>query len=157
MKKLVDTNIFLEILLDQPARPKCEAFLDNNEDAAGISDFSLHSLGVLLFRKNRAELFRRFVSDILPELSVLTLSNPGKKKADLELTSYQGALKGSGSGLVLLSGNLDGSKLWKALTHSEEPFMPPNRPKLDDKDLEKFKKWILGGLLETASGKAVPA
>src|SRR5438094_8562687 len=77
MKKLVDTNIFLEILLDQPARPKCEAFLDNNEDAAGISDFSLHSLGVLLFRKNRAELFRRFVSDTLPELSVLTLSNPG--------------------------------------------------------------------------------
>src|SRR6266566_560753 len=93
---------------------------------------------------------------ILPlvEANCSKCHNADKKKADLELTSYQGALKGSGSGLVLLSGNLDGSKLWKALTHSEEPFMPPNRPKLDDKDLEKFKKWILGGLLETASGKA---
>src|SRR2546425_8429628 len=76
--------------------------------------------------------------------------NADKKKADLELTSYQGALKGSGSGVVLVSGNLDGSKLWKALTHAEEPFMPPNRPKLDDKDLETIKKWIVGGLLENA-------
>jgi hypothetical protein len=64
-------------------------------------------------------------------------------------------LKGSGSGVVLVSGSPDGSKLWKALTHSEEPFMPPNRPKLDDKDLQLFRKWIAGGLIETSGGKAV--
>src|SRR5438445_13716004 len=72
--------------------------------------------------------------------------NADKKKADLELTSYQGILKGSGSGPVVLSGSADGSKLWKALTHSEEPYMPPNRAKLDDKELDLFKKWIAGGL-----------
>ena len=58
---------------------------------------------------------------------------------------------------MLVSGNLDGSKLWKAITHAEEPTMPPNRPKLADKELEVFKKWILGGLLETAGGKAIAA
>jgi hypothetical protein len=58
---------------------------------------------------------------------------------------------------VLLPGNPDGSKLWKALTHAEEPFMPPNRPKLADKELDLFKKWIAGGLLETAGGKAIAA
>src|SRR5438067_13556864 len=96
---------------------------------------------------------------ILPfvEANCSKCHNADKKKADLELTSYQGALKGSGSGVVLASGNLDGSKLWKALNHAEEPFMPPNRPKLEEKDLAIFKKWILGGLLETSTGKALPA
>jgi Planctomycete cytochrome C/WD domain, G-beta repeat len=83
--------------------------------------------------------------------------NADKKKADLDLTSYQGALQGSGSGPVLVSGNPDGSKLWKAITHAEEPNMPPNRGRLSDKDLAVFRQWIAGGLLETANGKAVAA
>jgi hypothetical protein len=33
--------------------------------------------------------------------------------------------------------------------------MPPNRPKLSEKELEVFKQWITGGLLETAGGQAV--
>src|SRR5258706_5326248 len=89
---------------------------------------------------------------ILPfvEANCSKCHNADKKKADLELTSYQGTLKGSGSGPVVVSGNLEGSRLWIALTHAEEPFMPPNRPKLADKDLELVKKWIAGGLLQTA-------
>jgi len=100
-----------------------------------------------------------YQDQILPmiEANCSKCHNSDKKKADLELTSYQGALKGSGSGPVVVSGNLDGSKLWKALTHAEEPFMPPNRPKLEEKELEKFKKWIVGGLLENTGSKAVPA
>src|SRR4051812_38751657 len=100
-----------------------------------------------------------YQDQILPliEANCSKCHNADKKKADLELTSYQGVLRGSGSGPVVLSGNVDGSKLWKALTHSEEPYMPPNRPRLDDKDLDMFKKWILGGLLENAGGKAVAA
>ena len=100
-----------------------------------------------------------FTDHILPvvEANCSKCHNPDKKKADLDLTSFQGALKGSGSGAVVVSGNLDGSKLWKALTHAEEPYMPPNRPKLADKELEVFKKWIIGGLLESAGGKPVAA
>ena len=100
-----------------------------------------------------------YQDNILPlvEANCSKCHNADKKKADLELTSYQGALKGSGSGAVLVSGNLDGSKLWRAIMHAEEPEMPPNRPKLADKELEVFKKWILGGLLETAGGKAIAA
>src|SRR6266567_4513263 len=100
-----------------------------------------------------------YVDNVLPliQANCAKCHNEDKKKADLDLTSYQGALKGSGTGAVLVSGNLDGSKLWKAITHAEEPNMPPNRPKLDDKDLDLFKKWIHGGLLENAGGKAVAA
>src|SRR5262252_4748917 len=100
-----------------------------------------------------------YQDNILPlvEANCSKCHNADKKKADLDLTSYQGALKGSGSGVVLVSGNLDGYKLWKAVTHAEEPNMPPNRPKLDDKDLDLFKKWIQGGLLESATGKPIAA
>ncbi len=96
---------------------------------------------------------------ILPliEANCSKCHNADKKKADLDLTSYQGALQGSGSGPVVVSGNPDSSKLWKAITHAEEPNMPPNRPKLPEKELTIFKQWIAGGLLESASGKAVPA
>ena len=34
MKYLVDTNIFLEILLNQGGRKKCEAFLQGEKGAA---------------------------------------------------------------------------------------------------------------------------
>lgn len=100
-----------------------------------------------------------YSDQILPlvEANCAKCHNSDKKKADLDLTSYQSALKGSGSGVIVVSGNPDGSKLWKALTHAEEPFMPPNRPKLADKELDLFKKWIAGGLLETANGQTVAA
>jgi hypothetical protein len=100
-----------------------------------------------------------YQDQILPliEANCSKCHNGDKKKADLDLTSYAGALKGSGSGVVVASGNLDGSKLWKAVTHAEEPFMPPNRPALGAKELETFKKWIMGGLLENAAGKAIAA
>src|SRR4029077_14775239 len=90
----------------------------------------------------RAEQKITYQDHVLPliEANCSKCHNADKKKADLDLTSFQGLLKGSGSGLVVVSGNLDGSKLWKAVTHAEDPTMPPNRPKLADKDLEVFKK-----------------
>src|SRR5689334_16939927 len=130
---------------------------------AGLSDFFgcwLLAFGISLYSLSAAAADKiTYQDNILPlvEANCSKCHNADKKKADLELTSYQGLLKGSGSGPVVLSGNVDGSKLWKALTHSEEPYMPPNRPKLDDKDLDLVKKWIAGGLLESASGKPIAA
>ena len=100
-----------------------------------------------------------YQDNILPiiQANCAKCHNEDKKKADLDLTSYQGALKGSGSGAVLISGNPDASKLWKSITQTEEPFMPQNQPPLPNRELETFKKWIQGGLLENAGGKAVAA
>jgi len=83
--------------------------------------------------------------------------NPDKKKGDLDLTTYPGVLKGGGSGPVVIAGNPDSSKLWKAITQVEDPTMPPNKPPLPDKELAVFKQWIAGGLLETAGSKAIAA
>jgi Planctomycete cytochrome C/Anaphase-promoting complex subunit 4 WD40 domain/WD domain, G-beta repeat len=100
-----------------------------------------------------------YQDQVLPiiEANCSQCHNPDKRKADLDLTSFQGVLKGSGSGVVVVSGNVEGSQLWKAITHAEDPFMPPNRPRLGDAELEVFRKWIQGGLLETANGKAITA
>lgn len=114
-------------------------------------------LALPYFSSLQAQVRVTYQDQVLPliEANCAKCHNSDKKKADLDLTSYQEALKGSGSGPVLMSANPEGSKLWKALTHAEEPFMPPNRPKLADRDLELFRQWIAGGLLENAGGKAV--
>lgn len=100
-----------------------------------------------------------FTDHLLPliEQHCANCHNPDKKKGDLVLTSYPALMKGGGSGAVAVSGNADSSKLWKSITHAEEPTMPPNKPKLADKDLAVFKKWIEGGLLESSGSKAVAA
>jgi len=69
MNSLVDTNIFLEILLNHAGRKKCEAFLQGEKGAAWISDFTLHSIGVLLFRQKRPELFGQFAADTLSQFT----------------------------------------------------------------------------------------
>jgi predicted nucleic acid-binding protein len=88
MNYLVDTNIFLEILLNQAGRKKCEAFLQGEKGAAWISDFTLHSIGVLLFRQKRPELFDRFAADTLPQFTILSLSEAGYSELTDANTRY---------------------------------------------------------------------
>ena len=70
---LVDTNVFLEILLKRDKREDCKKFLDNNIGNLNITDFSLHSIGVILFRYGKEEVFRKFVEDIMPNIKLLSL------------------------------------------------------------------------------------
>ena len=96
MNYLVDTNIFLEILLNQAGRKKCEAFLQAEDGAAWISDFTLHSIGVLLFRQKRPELFDKFAADTLPEFTILSLSQTGYAKPPQSLFAAASFLIGCG-------------------------------------------------------------
>lgn len=70
---LVDTNVFLEILLTQEKQDACRKFLEVNVGSLYISDYSLHSIGVILFRNNREEVFKKFLKDIIPNLEITTL------------------------------------------------------------------------------------
>lgn len=77
MNWLVDTNVFLEILLRQPNTERCKAFLQDNPGQCGLSDFSLHSIGVIGFRGRREASYRAFLNDTLPALALLHLDKPG--------------------------------------------------------------------------------
>lgn len=74
MKKyLIDTNIFLEVLLGQEKNDACKNFLNTHIGHLFISDFSLHSVGVILLNNNKATIFDTFLSDILPKVTLVTL------------------------------------------------------------------------------------
>ena len=70
---LIDTNIFLEILLNDSNRNKCEKFLNDNISLLFISDFSLHSIGIILFKKNKPGLYQKFIQDIISHITIVTL------------------------------------------------------------------------------------
>jgi predicted nucleic acid-binding protein len=70
---LLDTNIFLEILLKQDKKEDCKKFLDNHIGNLNITDFSLHSIGVILFRYGKDEIFQKFIEDVLPNTKLLAL------------------------------------------------------------------------------------
>ena len=70
---VVDTNIFLEILLKQKKSEECKEFLDKNIGELHITDFSLHSIGVILFKQHKDELFLKFIKDTLPNTHIISL------------------------------------------------------------------------------------
>ena len=70
---MLDTNVFLEILLAQEKKEECKKFLNDNIEGLNVTDFSLHSIGVILFRYGRKEVFQKFVEDILDAIRVLSL------------------------------------------------------------------------------------
>jgi len=73
MMYLVDTNVFLEILLDQSKKDVCKQFLDTNVGRLHLSEFSLHSIGIILFRYGQETVFSSFLTDVLPNILVVSL------------------------------------------------------------------------------------
>ena len=70
---LIDSSVFLEVLLTQEKSKICKDFLDLNIDKLHISDFSLHSIGVILFRNKKEEIFQSFVTDAIPNVMIVSL------------------------------------------------------------------------------------
>jgi predicted nucleic acid-binding protein len=71
---LVDTNLFLEILLRQSKRETCKDFLQQNAGKFYISDFSFHSIGVILLKHGKSVIFKKFIEDLLPSIEIISLS-----------------------------------------------------------------------------------
>ena len=63
---LVDTNVWLERLLDQARSEEVGQFLDRTPpEQIFITDFAFHSLAIVLIRLNRRDALLRFVNDAL--------------------------------------------------------------------------------------------
>ncbi len=68
---LVDTNVWLERLLYQERSAEVGEFLSAvHTDQLGITDLSLHSIGVITARLKRPDIFTAFLSDTCIEGSV---------------------------------------------------------------------------------------
>jgi predicted nucleic acid-binding protein len=63
---LLDTNIILELLLDQENADEVEHLLRNiSPQSFHLSEFSLYSLGVILIRRNMHDLLVQSIEDLL--------------------------------------------------------------------------------------------
>ncbi len=63
---LVDTNVWLELLLDQERAGEVRGFLQNASAAElAISEFSLYSIAVILCRLDKDDVLDDFLSDLL--------------------------------------------------------------------------------------------
>lgn len=74
---LLDTNIFLELLLDQDKAKTVEQLLSSIPTPnLFITDFSLYSIGLILIRRKMFDVFTQFVDDVLVHggIHVLRLS-----------------------------------------------------------------------------------
>jgi len=74
---LLDTNIWLERLLDQDQSAVVGQLLDKLPTTQIVlSDFSLHSIGVILHRLGDRALFRVFVQDVLIDGAIRVATLP---------------------------------------------------------------------------------
>jgi len=73
---LLDTNIFLEALLDQEKTEVVHNFLKSTTlDKIFITDLALHSIGIILFNLKKHELFNIFVDDMVKNgMNIISLS-----------------------------------------------------------------------------------
>ncbi len=77
MTYLLDTNIWLERLLDQDKSEEVDLFLSQiSTDQLLISDFSLHSIGVILNRFGQNDVFIDFIDDVFIHGGVNIVSVP---------------------------------------------------------------------------------
>ena len=81
---LADANIFLEILLDQDKAAEAQAFLQAIDlGTIFMTDFSLHSIGIALFRREKYALFISFLEDtVISGVGVLSLDPEDHKTLD---------------------------------------------------------------------------
>ncbi len=68
------------------------------------------------------------------------------------LDSYESLMSTGEHAPVIKPGDPEASRLWRLVSHAEEPHMPKKAPKLDDATLEKIRAWIQSGALEKAPG-----
>lgn len=66
MRLLIDTNIILEVILEQAEAEEAQALLVKTEEHEFfLSDYSLHSVGLFLFRRKQHDVFRQFLTDMI--------------------------------------------------------------------------------------------
>ena len=63
---IVDTNIFLELLLEQEKAKEVTRFFQKIEtNELYISDFTIYSIGIILLRFDKPKIFNQWVEDII--------------------------------------------------------------------------------------------
>ncbi|MCY2980414.1 MAG: hypothetical protein NTU79_17245 [Planctomycetota bacterium] len=74
--------------------------------------------------------------------------NEDQPRGDLILTSFDKVMAGSSSGPVVVPGSVAESPLYTLAAHLDSPKMPPNKPRISQRELNLIERWINTGLKE---------
>lgn len=75
MKLLLDTNILLEVILEQQREREVKNLLSKiDKYEFFVTDFSIHSIGLLLFRREQHQTFLEFLNDAFVESGISMIS-----------------------------------------------------------------------------------
>jgi len=90
VKYLVDTNIWLELLLEQERGDQAREFLKRVDSALlGLTEFSLYSIGVILTRLKEDKLYDKFLADMLDNQINLVRLSLAELRNTLEVRKQQ--------------------------------------------------------------------
>ncbi len=82
MKFLIDTNIWLELFLEQEKAGDVRNFFENTEsNLLGITEFTIYSIGIILSRLGKEDIFEDFLSD--------TVENSGVERICLNISDIK--------------------------------------------------------------------
>ena len=96
-----------------------------------------------------------FFNDVVPifKKSCNGCHHPGKLKGQLDLTTYDAAIKGGKHGALVKAGDPQGSVLMDEIT-GEEPSMPKEGDPLSKEELALIEKWIAQGAKDDTPASA---
>ena len=89
----------------------------------------------------RLEFFEKQVRPLLIE-HCSECHGAKKSEAGLRLDTKRGFNKGSDTGPIVVAGNVDGSRLMKALSYRDGETQMPPKGQLPDEKIAVFKKWL---------------
>ena len=87
---LLDTNIFLEVLLNREYSPVIRELLNRKTDTSFfMTDFSLYSIGIFLVHRKQPEQYRWFLEDLEDrDIRILSLSLDELRQVPTMCTKY---------------------------------------------------------------------
>ena len=115
------------------------------------------SLGVARAAEEGVEFFEKKIRPLLAEQCYECHSASRKTKGGLSLDSREGWLKGGDSGPALVPGDLDASRLIKAVRYQDKEFRMPPKRKLSDAQIADFEQWVKLGAPDPRTGGATLA
>jgi hypothetical protein len=75
--------------------------------------------------------------------------NAERPRGELDLSTMAGVNAGGAGGKVVAAGRPEESPLYALAAHLETPTMPPNAPKIPQRELDLIRRWVEGGLVES--------
>jgi cytochrome c553 len=87
-------------------------------------------------------IFTRDVRPVLIRRCLKCHGGEAEVQSGFNLATREGLLAGGVNGKAILPGNSRGSRLYRLITHADEPHMPQDTAKLSDREIAQIAAWI---------------